>query len=265
MNNRRKSVRLENENGKRVYRNDNYFTEFGSSDNRINKHKNQCPKGYVMNRGGNCEPAGKSNVGPVGMDCIALCEGYFHTDDGTCTSGLYSGITQCPCNCCNSYFITQETDSWFPWEGSSLDGAYTQCNCSACYSGYNQCINDCLNSDGMSADGDISGGTGRFQQGGRIKSTKVRRGNKRNNQNSFESISDGILIDMNTGNEWNPVTGNCPGVSCPCDGGWSAQCSCPPNGTINCPSCKCVMEVGRLVYKKGGNVGRGKIPRRRRR
>jgi len=58
-----------------------------------------------------------------------------------------------------------------------------------------------------------------------------------------------------------PALGGCPGVSCPCDGGWTADCDCSGGGT-SCPQCKCVMEVGKLVYRQGGMTSRRSQTRR---
>ena len=64
------------------------------------------------------------------------------------------------------------------------------------------------------------------------------------------------LYNQNTGGDWNAPTDGCPGVQCPCDGGWSAPCSCNSNGTISCPSCICETEQGQLQYRAGGMTGR---------
>lgn len=71
------------------------------------------------------------------------------------------------------------------------------------------------------------------------------------------------LYNQNTGGDWNAPTDGCPGVQCPCDGGWSAPCSCNANGTISCPSCICETEMGELQYRAGGMMSRRSRPRRR--
>ena len=92
----------------------------------------------------------------------------------------------------------------------------------------------------------------------------------RRNHKIIGNITSGTLYDRNTGGTWWNITNGCPGVSCPCDGGWSASCDCS-GSTISCPECTCVTERGELVYRKGGIPGfedeiqrdRGRHKRRR--
>jgi len=152
------------------------LTSLGSGNNRmamggrVPTRRNQIPKPPSLMR------RGKQNPGAAPtMDCVALCQltyGYGPGQD-SCTSGVYSGITSCECACCNASIITQTTNSWFPWDGSSLDGAYTQCNCSPCYFGYSDCIHNCTGKnvpEMQQPDKEFrrGGGIKRYARGGRI-------------------------------------------------------------------------------------------------
>ena len=98
----RRSVRLEHgHNNREVYRNDNYFNDLYTSNSRtIRDRSNICPKGYVMNRGGNCVEMG-GGAGPVGAFaeyCMEAQQNYMQCatagGPGACTGSGYGD-----CNC----------------------------------------------------------------------------------------------------------------------------------------------------------------------
>jgi len=146
--------------------------------------RNNCPRGFVMSSNGVCQqvntiprrnPSSKGigyspkqkHGNPINMGCVALCNSaYGNIHDGECTSGVYSGITQCPCSCCDAYYSSNNNTTWTPWSefGGWSDGMNqmdTQCMCTSCYVEYNNCINSCINNQNINADKDIGMGTGR--------------------------------------------------------------------------------------------------------
>ena len=144
------------------------LTSLGNGNNRmamggrVSTRRNQVPKPSALMR------RGKQNPGAAPtLDCLAMCQQAYGFGPGmdSCTSGIEPGITSCECSCCNHTVITQQHYGWYPWE-MFQDGAATQCNCSPCYFGYNDCIRSCSDNN---PDNDMSMPEKQFRMGGRIK------------------------------------------------------------------------------------------------
>ena len=190
----RRSVRLEHgHNNREVYRNDNYFNDLYTSNSRtIRDRSNICPKGYVMNRGGNCVEMG-GGAGPVGAymeECFAATQAYQSCATGgglgPCggSEGTYGDCT------CTTITLSQGPGQIYEYWDSSIgpdgnvigwvyDGADGQapsqiCMCSPGPSLFNHMQDSCRGSfggfwRGSPGGAGRAGGAGRYRRGGRVR------------------------------------------------------------------------------------------------